>query len=161
VTEKTRFGAVRGRLEVIGPTTAADIADTFGLPAADVDFALAGLEHEGFAAARPLLLGVEGTEWCERRLLARIHRYTLDRLRKEIEPVNGRDFLRFLFKWQRLATGRARRDRRAWQPCSMCSTATSWQPARGSPTCCRRGSPTMTRSGSTGCACRARSRGDG
>ncbi len=96
---------VRGRLEVIGPTTAADIADTFGLPAADVDVALVGLEHEGFALRGRFSSGVEGTEWCERRLLARIHRYTLDRLRKEIEPVNAADFLRFLFKWQRLATG--------------------------------------------------------
>jgi len=48
---------------------------------------------------------VQELEWCERRLLARIHRYTLDRLRKEIEPVAAADFLRFLFKWQRLATG--------------------------------------------------------
>ncbi len=96
---------VRGRLEVIGPTTAADVADTLGLPGTDVDFALAGLEHEGFALRGRFSSGVEGTEWCERRLLARIHRYTLDRLRKEIEPVNAADFLRFLFKWQRLATG--------------------------------------------------------
>ena len=41
-------------------------------------------------------------EWCERRLLARIHRYTLKRLRAEIEPVAARDFLRFLFAWQRV-----------------------------------------------------------
>ncbi len=96
---------VRGRLEVIGPTTAADVADALGLPAVDVDFALAALEHEGFALRGRFSSGVEGTEWCERRLLARIHRYTLDRLRKEIEPVTAADFLRFLFKWQRLATG--------------------------------------------------------
>jgi len=75
------------------------------LPESDADFALAGLEHEGFALRGRFSSGVEGTEWCERRLLARIHRYTLDRLRKEIEPVNAADFLRFLFKWQRLATG--------------------------------------------------------
>jgi len=96
---------VRGRLEVIGPTTAADIAEGFGLAQSDIDFALAGLEHEGFALRGRFSAGVEGTEWCERRLLARIHRYTLDRLRKEIEPVAAADFLRFLFKWQRLATG--------------------------------------------------------
>src|SRR5207244_1424838 len=41
-------------------------------------------------------------ERCERRLLARIHRYTLRRLRAEIEPVAARDFLRFLFEWQRV-----------------------------------------------------------
>ena len=96
---------VRGRLEVIGPTTVADVAAALGLPSGDVDFALAALEHEGFALRGRFSAGVEGTEWCERWLLARIHRYTLDRLRKEIEPVAAADFLRFLFKWQRLATG--------------------------------------------------------
>ena len=39
-------------------------------------------------------------EWCERRLLARINRYTVKRLRAEIEPVAARDFLRFLLSWQ-------------------------------------------------------------
>jgi ATP-dependent Lhr-like helicase len=96
---------VRGRLEVIGPTTGATVADALGIAQSDIDFALAALEHEGFALRGRFSAGVEGTEWCERRLLARIHRYTLDRLRKEIEPVAAADFLRFLFKWQRLATG--------------------------------------------------------
>jgi ATP-dependent Lhr-like helicase len=96
---------VRGRLEVIGPTTAADVSAALGLTSVDVDVALAALEHEGFALRGRFSAGVEGTEWCERRLLARIHRYTLDRLRKEIEPVAAADFLRFLFKWQRLAGG--------------------------------------------------------
>ncbi len=94
---------VRGRLEVIGPTTAAEIADTLGIPSGDIDFALAALEHEGFALRGRFSAGVPGIEWCERRLLARIHRYTLDRLRREIEPVTAADFLRFLFRWQRVA----------------------------------------------------------
>jgi ATP-dependent Lhr-like helicase len=94
---------VRGRLEVIGPTTAVEIAGVLGLPAGDIDFALAALEHEGFALRGRFSPGEQGTEWCERRLLARIHRYTLDRLRKEIEPVAAADFLRFLFRWQRVA----------------------------------------------------------
>src|SRR5216117_467432 len=63
------------------------------------------LEHEGFALRGRFSAGVQGTEWCERRLLARIHRYTLDRLRREIEPVAAADFLRFLLRWQRLAPG--------------------------------------------------------
>jgi ATP-dependent Lhr-like helicase len=96
---------VRGRLEVIGPTTAAEIAAALGLPVGDVDFALGALEHEGFALRGRFSTGVRETEWCERRLLARIHRYTLDRLRKEIEPVAAADFLRFLFRWQRVSEG--------------------------------------------------------
>jgi ATP-dependent Lhr-like helicase len=93
----------RGRLEVVGPTTGPDIANALGLPVGDIDFALAALEHEGFALRGRFSPGVQGTEWCERRLLARIHRYTLDRLRREIEPVTAADFLRFLFRWQRVA----------------------------------------------------------
>ena len=38
--------------------------------------------------------------WCDRRLLARIHRYTLDRLRREIAPVTAAQFVRFLARWQ-------------------------------------------------------------
>jgi ATP-dependent helicase Lhr and Lhr-like helicase len=93
---------VRGRLEVIGPTTAASLAEALALPSGDVDFALAALEHEGFVLRGRFTPGVTELEWCERRLLARIHRYTLDRLRREIEPVNAADFMRFLFRWQRL-----------------------------------------------------------
>jgi ATP-dependent helicase Lhr and Lhr-like helicase len=93
---------VRGRLEVIGPTSAGEIAGALGLPPQDVDFALGALEHEGFALRGRFSQGVEGTEWCERRLLARVHRYTLDRLRKEIEPVAAADFVRFLLRWQRV-----------------------------------------------------------
>jgi len=94
---------VRGRLEVVGPTTAPEVARGLGVTAGDVDIALAALEHEGFALRGHFTPGVSALEWCERRLLARIHRYTLDRLRKEIEPVAAADFMRFLFRWQRLA----------------------------------------------------------
>jgi ATP-dependent Lhr-like helicase len=96
---------VRGRLEVVGPTTTADVATALGLASRDVELALAALEHEGFVLRGRFSAGVAGLEWCERRLLARIHRYTLDRLRREIEPVTAAEFLRFLFKWQRVATG--------------------------------------------------------
>jgi ATP-dependent Lhr-like helicase len=50
-----------------------------------------------FSAAMP---SEDGTQWCDRALLARIHRYTVNRLRAEIEPVTPADFVRFLFKWQ-------------------------------------------------------------
>jgi ATP-dependent helicase Lhr and Lhr-like helicase len=96
---------VRGRLEAVGPTTAPAIAAALGLDAGDVDFALGALEHEGFVLRGHFTPGLGGAvlEWCERRLLARVHRYTLDRLRREIEPVAASDFMRFLLRWQRLA----------------------------------------------------------
>src|SRR5439155_10020648 len=94
---------VRGRLEVVGPTTAEGVARARGVPVGDVDFALGALEHAGFVLRGRFAPGVADLEWCERRLLARIHRYTLDRLRKEIEPVTVADFMRFLLRWQRVA----------------------------------------------------------
>ena len=94
---------VRGRLEGLGPVTVARIAAiAFGLPARDIDTALAALQAEGFAMRGRFTPGAAEEEWCERRLLARIHRYTVKRLRAEIEPVQARDFLRFLFEWQRV-----------------------------------------------------------
>ncbi|HEU5260876.1 MAG TPA: DEAD/DEAH box helicase [Gemmatimonadales bacterium] len=93
---------VRGRLEAVGPTTAAAVGRALGVPPSDVDFALGALEHEGFVLRGRFTPGEHELEWCERRLLARIHRYTLDRLRKEIEPVPAADFMRFLFRWQRV-----------------------------------------------------------
>ena len=93
---------VRGRLEIVGPTTVLALAAALDLEASDVDFALGALEHEGFVLRGRFTPGQTELEWCERRLLARIHRYTLDRLRREIEPVSAADFMRFLLRWQRL-----------------------------------------------------------
>jgi ATP-dependent Lhr-like helicase len=91
---------VRGRLEGLGPVEAASLAASLGLREAEIDAALLTLQVEGFAMRGRFTPG-GGEEWCERRLLARIHRYTVKRLRAEIEPVAARDFLRFLFSWQR------------------------------------------------------------
>src|SRR2546430_8425410 len=71
---------VRGRLEAVGPTASAGVARSLGVAVGDVDFALGALEHEGFVLGGRLTPGFAALEWCERRLLARIHRYTLDRL---------------------------------------------------------------------------------
>ena len=92
---------LRGRLEGIGPTTLEAIAASAGLATGDVDIALAALEAEGFVMRGRFTPGVDTLEWCVRRLLARIHGYTLNRLRKEVEPVSSADFMRFLFDWQR------------------------------------------------------------
>jgi ATP-dependent helicase Lhr and Lhr-like helicase len=93
---------VRGRLEGQGPVTQHALAALFGLPSPDIAMALAALEAEGFAF-RGRFLAIDEDQWCERRLLARVHRYTIKRLRAEIEPVAARDFLRFLLTWQRVA----------------------------------------------------------
>jgi ATP-dependent Lhr-like helicase len=94
---------IRGRLEGLGPTTSAAIAASLGIPGSNVDAALAVLQKEGFALRGQFTPGgIPESQWCERRLLARIHRYTVKRLRAEIEPVQARDFLRFLFEWQRV-----------------------------------------------------------
>ena len=94
---------VRGRLEGLGPVTAGAIAESLALSRADIAIALAALQTEGFAMrGRFTSSQVAEEEWCERRLLARIHRYTVKRLRAEVEPIEARDFLRFLFEWQRV-----------------------------------------------------------
>jgi len=90
---------VRGRLGLLGPSTAFALAESFGVTTGDIDDALLALEGEGFVL-RGSFTDRYASEWCERRLLARIHRYTLNRLRAEIEPVSPADFMRFLFVWQ-------------------------------------------------------------
>ncbi|MGH7518766.1 MAG: DEAD/DEAH box helicase [Gemmatimonadales bacterium] len=95
---------LRGRLGIVGPTTAARLAAPLGIGPADAEAALVALEAEGVVLrGRFTPSGGNGAaelEWCDRRLLARIHRYTLNRLRAEIEPVSAADLMRFLFAWQ-------------------------------------------------------------
>ena len=101
---------VRGRLQGLGPVTARDLAESLALEPSDIDVALVELESEGFvlrgrfteeaSAPEAVQQGDATLEWCERRLLARIHRYTIKTLRAEIEPVSSADFMRFLFEWQ-------------------------------------------------------------
>jgi ATP-dependent helicase Lhr and Lhr-like helicase len=92
---------VRGRMEVCGPTTAGELADTLVLQQSEIDAALLALEAEGFVLRGKFHPDAAEQEWCDRRLLARIHRLTIDRLRAEIQPVSVHDFYRFLFTWQR------------------------------------------------------------
>src|SRR5579863_661346 len=93
---------LRGRLQAMGPTTALALATLLALPRAGIDGALTELETEGFVLRGQFNPGVAELEWCERRLLARIHRYTIRSLRSEIEPVASADFMRFLLDWQGL-----------------------------------------------------------
>ncbi|HXJ47602.1 MAG TPA: hypothetical protein VNF91_00405, partial [Candidatus Acidoferrum sp.] len=94
---------IRGRMSLLGPTTAAALAASINIDVKDADAALLKLESEGAILRGSFTRRETAVEWCDRRLLARIHRYTLNRLRAEIEPVTSADFMRFLFSWQHVA----------------------------------------------------------
>jgi ATP-dependent Lhr-like helicase len=100
---------LRGWMPRVGPVTAGELAARLGLEDSLVSGALLGLEAEGlvlrgrFLPAAPW--SAEAPHWCERSLLARVHRRTLGQLRREIEPVATADLLRFLLRWQHLAPG--------------------------------------------------------
>ena len=99
---------LRGRLAIVGPVTADALGAPLGISSRDTDAALVALEADGvvlrgyFTPEHPPSL-----EWCDRALLARIHRLTLHRLRAEIEPVTPADYMRFLFAWHRVDAGAA------------------------------------------------------
>jgi ATP-dependent helicase Lhr and Lhr-like helicase len=94
---------LRGRMEVLGPVTAEKLTNDFGFDDERlVSQALLELETEG-RVLRGYFTGATVLEWCDRRLLARIHRYTISRLRAEIEAVTAADFMRFLLHWQHVA----------------------------------------------------------
>jgi ATP-dependent Lhr-like helicase len=100
---------VRGWAPRVGPFTAAALAARIGLAPARVDSALARLEAEGLVLRGRFLpdtpWSADAPHWCERSALARIHRLTIGRLRKEIEPASAADLLRFLARWQHVAPG--------------------------------------------------------
>jgi ATP-dependent Lhr-like helicase len=110
---------VTGWMSHIGPTTAAELGETLGIPASEISGALLRMEASG-AVLRGNFSGAAQrarapaphesnrepeTEWCERRLLARIHRLTVATLRKQIEPVTAAQFMQWLLRWQHLASG--------------------------------------------------------
>jgi ATP-dependent Lhr-like helicase len=107
-TERCAAEILRGWFECSGPKRAPELARDLALPRYLVDAALAQLEVEGqilrghFSPAVPA--GSE-LEWCHRRLLSRIHRLTIGRLRREIEPVSTAGFYAFLRRWQHMAEG--------------------------------------------------------
>ncbi|HSM99561.1 MAG TPA: DEAD/DEAH box helicase, partial [Rudaea sp.] len=98
---------LRARLTGLGPTPSTQLATALSLPPVEIDAALLALEREGTVMQGRFTPdpAKSQNEWCERYLLARIHRYTINRLRREIEPVEPRDFMRFLFDWQKVSTG--------------------------------------------------------
>jgi len=110
---------VTGWMSHVGPVTASQLGEELGLPAADISNALLRMEASGTilrgkfsgAASRARVPAPheqtpeQETEWCERRLLARIHRLTVGKLRKQIEPVTAAQFMRWLMRWQHVVPG--------------------------------------------------------
>ncbi|MBI4401678.1 MAG: hypothetical protein HY581_08605 [Nitrospirae bacterium] len=113
--EDATMAIVQGWMESTGPTTAEELALKLHLPTEAVSQSLLQLEAEGqvlrgsFRPVQPSAISHQPSvplpEWCDRRLLARIHRLTIGTLRREIEPVTAADFMRFLFHWQHVASG--------------------------------------------------------
>ena len=100
--EKALLEILRCRIEGLGPVTIRDLAKPLGISEQLITGAMLALENEGYVLQGNFSPQSNEPEWCERRLLARIHRYTVKRLRKEIEPVSIAGFMRFLFSWQHL-----------------------------------------------------------
>lgn len=98
---------LRGWMFHLGPVTAAELSELLALPVNEIDQALLQLETTGLILRGHFrdVTNKDQLEWCERRLLARIHHYTLGRLRKEIEPVTAAQYMQWLLKWQHLAPG--------------------------------------------------------
>ncbi len=100
--DEARTKLLRGWTEADGPVSPAILGERLGLRAEDIERGLRMLEANGFVLRGRFTPGVVGDEYCDRRLLSRIHRYTLDRLRREIDPVSAQDYMRFLLRWQHL-----------------------------------------------------------
>ena len=95
---------VRHRLGGLGPVTVRELAQSMHVDAGEIEQALLRLQSEGYVMQGRFSADAGDTEWCERHLLARIHRYTIGRLRREIEPVSRRALMRFLFDWQHVSS---------------------------------------------------------
>ncbi len=107
--DEAALAIVRGWVPRIGPFAAESLSARIGLAGERVAAALVRLEVEGLVLRGRFLAGApwspEAPHWCERSVLARIHRLTIGRLRKEIEPASAADLLRFLARWQHVAPG--------------------------------------------------------
>lgn len=93
---------LRGWLESTGPSTTSELAERLNIDCQLVELALLRLETEG-QVLRGRFRGTDAEEWCNRRVLARIHRRTIGHLRREIEPVTSAEYVRFLHRWQHVS----------------------------------------------------------
>ncbi|KTC73790.1 helicase, DEAD/DEAH box family [Legionella birminghamensis] len=104
-TDEALLTMLRGWMQHLGPVNEAELAHWLKLPQAEVCNSLLRLEASGQILRGHFRSKEAGLEWCERRLLARIHQQTLAKLRREIEPVSAAKFIRWLAKWQHISAG--------------------------------------------------------
>jgi len=98
--EDNIYSVLRGWVECSGPLAAGELVLSLGIPQDDIDYALGRLENEGVVLRSNFRADVAEEEFCDRHILARIHRATIDTLRREVEPVPPAAFMRFLLRWQ-------------------------------------------------------------
>ena len=103
--DDARLAMVMGWMMHVGPTTCEKLAATLHQSASDVDIALLRLEAKGSVLRGKFERHDGVVEWCDRRLLARIHRLTLGALRQQIQPTTPAQFMRWLTRWQHVAHG--------------------------------------------------------
>jgi ATP-dependent helicase Lhr and Lhr-like helicase len=102
--EDAQLAMITGWMAHSGPVSAAQLATVLGMPTSDLDKALLRLETSGIVLRGKFTDPASTeTEWCERRLLARIHRLTLGQLRKQVESVTPAQFMNWLLRWQHIA----------------------------------------------------------
>ena len=110
--DEALLALVTGWMSHIGPVTADELGSWLGLASSEIEKALLRMEASGSVlrgnftgASSPARTSAAVVEWCERKLLARIHRLTVQTLRKQIEPVTAAQFMSWLVRWQHLAPG--------------------------------------------------------
>ena len=115
--EDALLAMITGWMTHLGPATAEELGNLLGLSSSEIEKALLRMEASGTilrgrftekaltARAPAQETPSPQQEWCERRLLARIHRLTVATLRKQIEPVTAAQFMRWLLRWQHVGPG--------------------------------------------------------
>jgi hypothetical protein len=145
----------------LGPVTRQAFCPIAGMvEAGDIELVLTRLQSEGYVMQGHFTAEPGDTEWCERHLLARIHRYTIGRLRREIEPVSRRELMRFPVRLAaRIDRDPTQRTRCARRHAGPAGRLRGRRRVHGNRKSCRRASVTIRSAGWMICAAPAESAG--
>jgi ATP-dependent Lhr-like helicase len=125
--EDALVSLLRSRMSGLGPVCRAQLANDFAVNEERIQSALLSLQNDGFA----ILMKDEAIDhlWCERRLLARIHRYSREQRRRAVKPVSPATFMNFLVQWHAMDDGGADLDQALSLLQGWCAPATIWEHA--------------------------------